>query len=179
MTTSQLHIMNALYAAVFVLVAILTRATLRRVVGALAGGAVFAVVALSIIALGEEMKWWHMAITWETLYLTLLWIDLALGAFIYLITWRVARRFGGRGLAAVVTIVAILGPVRDYRVMERMPIWGTYAPGLAPVLAVSVTYILYILVGHGVMRLIAGPAGEDRLARASSSPAATADRTAS
>jgi hypothetical protein len=42
-----------------------------------------------------------MAITWEPYFLTLLLIDFALCAFIYLITWRIARRFGWRGLAEV------------------------------------------------------------------------------
>jgi hypothetical protein len=46
MTTLQLHLFNCLYLAIFVAVAFITRATTRRVVGALAGGAVFGVVAL-------------------------------------------------------------------------------------------------------------------------------------
>ena len=55
--------------------------------------------------------------------------------------------------------------VRDYRYMERYPEWGTYAPGIAPALAISATYVLLGVLGHGMMRLIAGPAGADRLAR--------------
>jgi hypothetical protein len=43
--------------------------------------------------------------------------------------------------------------------------WGTYAPGIAPVLAISGTYVLLGIVGHGLMRLVAGPAAADRLAR--------------
>jgi hypothetical protein len=49
--------------------------------------------------------------------------------------------------------------------MRQFPEWGHYAPGIAPVLAISAAYILLIVVGHGVMRLVAGPAREDRLAR--------------
>jgi hypothetical protein len=165
MTTQQLHLFNGLGLVVLAVVAILTRATARRIVGALAGGAVGGIVALGIIALGEEVGWWHMVITWEPYFLTLLWIDFALCAFIFLITWRIARRFGWRGLALVVVVAAILGPVRDYQYMERFPEWGAYAPGVAPVLAISGTYIILGVLGHGVMRLVAGPAGEDRLAR--------------
>jgi uncharacterized membrane protein len=165
MTTQQLHLFNALYLAILVVVAVLTRATARRIAGALAGGAAVGVVALGIIALGEEVAWWHMAITWEPYFLMVLWIDFALCAFIFLITWRIARRFGWRGLAVVVVVFAVLGPVRDYRYMERFPEWGAYAPGVAPVLAISATYILLVVLGHGVMRLVAGPAREDRLAR--------------
>jgi hypothetical protein len=161
MTAQQLHLINCLYLIVLTVVAILTRATVRRIAGALVGG----IVALGIIALGEEVGWWHMAITWEPYFLTLLWIDFALCAFIFLISWRIARRFGWQGLAVVVVVAAILGPVRDYQYMERFPEWGAYAPGVAPVLAISGTYIMLGVLGHGVMRLVADPAGEDRLAR--------------
>jgi hypothetical protein len=154
-----------LYQAVLVVVAVLTRATARRIAGALAGGLAFGVVALGIIAFGEKVGWWHKAITWEPYFLTLMLIDFALGAFIYLITWRIARRFGWRGLAAVVVVLAVLGPVRDYRYMGRFPEWGAYAPGITPVLAISATYVIMVILGHGVMRLLAGPSGGDRLAR--------------
>ncbi|MBI3465758.1 MAG: hypothetical protein HY000_22300 [Planctomycetes bacterium] len=109
MTTLQLHLFNCLYLAVLVVVAFFTRATARRIAGALAGGAAFGVVALGIIALGEEVRWWHMAITWKPYFLTLLLIDFVLCAFIYLITWRIARRFGWRGLAVVVVVAPPVG----------------------------------------------------------------------
>jgi hypothetical protein len=165
MTTQQLHLYNGMYLVVLVIVAVLTRATARRIAGALAGGAAAGVLALGIICFGEEVRWWHMAITWEPYFLTLLLIDFVLSGFIFLVTWRIARRFGRRGLAVVVVVAAILGPVRDYKYMERFPEWGSYAPGVAPVLAISATYILLGVLGHGVMRLTAGPARADLLAR--------------
>jgi hypothetical protein len=146
-------------------VAILTRATPRRIAGALAGAAVGGVAGLGIIAFGERAGWWHMAITWEPYFLTLLWIDVVLCAYVFLITWRIARRFGGRGLAVVVFVAAVIGPPRDYWYMRRFPEWGSYGPGIAPVLAITATYVVLVLVGHGVMRLVAGPAAADRLAR--------------
>ena len=142
MTTQQLHVFNLLCLLVLVVVAVLTRATPRRIAGALAGGAAAGVAALGIIALGEELAWWHMAIT-----------------------WRIARRFGWRGLVAAVIVAAVIGPPRDYWYMAKFPEWGAYAPGAAPVLAISATYVLLGILGHGVMRLVAGPAREDRLAR--------------
>src|ERR1044071_812708 len=102
MTTQQLHLFNGIGLVVFFVVAIFSRATARRVVGALAGGAALGVVALGILTVCVKAGWWRFAITWEAYYLTLLWIDFALGAFIFLITWRIARRFGSRGLALVV-----------------------------------------------------------------------------
>ena len=165
MTTQQLHLFNGLALVILIVVAILTRATVRRIAGALAGAAAAGVVVMGMIALGEEAGWWHMAITWELYSLTLLGINFTLCAFVFLITWRIARRFGWRGLAVAVVAAAVIGPPRDYWYMRRFPEWGSYGPGFAPVLAISVTYILLVLVGHGVMRLVAGPARADRLAR--------------
>ena len=54
---------RAIFSLLLIIVAVLTRATVRRVAGALAGGTVSGAVALGIIALGEEVRWWHMAIT--------------------------------------------------------------------------------------------------------------------
>ena len=104
-----------------------------RIAGALAGGAVFGVVALGIIALGGEVGWWRMAITWEPHFVTLMLIDFALCAYVYLITWRIARRFGWRGLAVVLVVLAVIGPPRDQWYIRRFPEWGSYGPGIAPV----------------------------------------------
>jgi hypothetical protein len=167
MTTHQLYLFNAFYLFATVLVAVLTRATPRRIAGALAGGAAAGVVTLGIVALGERLGVWHMAIiTWEPDFLTLMLIvSVVVYGFVYLITWRIARRFGWRGLAVFLAVLAVIGPPRDYWFIRQFPQWGRYAPGIAPILAISASYVVLVLVGHGVMRLVAGPAGEDRLAR--------------
>jgi hypothetical protein len=165
MTTTQFLLFDGIYLVVFIVVAILARATPRRIAGALAGGVAAGVVALGIIALGEKVGWWHFVFTWEPYFLTVMLIGLPLIGFIFLITWRIARRFGWRGLAVVSVAVAVIGPPRDYLYMRLFPEWGSYGPGVAPILAISATYVIVVLVGHGVMRLVAGPAGEDRLAR--------------
>ena len=165
MTTQQLHLFNCLYLVILAAVAVLTRATPRRIGGALAGAAAAGVVALGIIAFGERAGWWHFAIPWDPYFLVLVEIDFALCAFVFLITWRIARRFGGRGLVVAGFVAAVIGPPRDYWYMRTFPEWGAYAPGIAPVLAISGTYVLLGIVGHGLMRLVAGPAAADRLAR--------------
>ena len=124
MTTQQIHLFNCLYLAVLIVVAVLTRATARRIAGAIVGAVIFGVVAMGIIVLGEEIRWWHMAITWKPLFLMLLLIDFALCAFVYLITWRIACRFGWRGLAVVVIVAMVIGPPRDYWYMAGFPEWG-------------------------------------------------------
>ena len=72
---------------------------------------------------------------------------------------------GPRGFAMTMILAALIGPPRDYWYMARFPEWGTYASGVSPVLAISATYVLLVVLGYGVMRLVAGPAREDRLAR--------------
>jgi hypothetical protein len=165
MTTQQLHLFNGLYLALFLVVALLTRATARRIAGALGGGAAIGAVGLGIVALGERAGWWHMAIPWEPYFLALMLIDFAVSGFLFLITWRIARRFGRRGLVVTLLVLALIGPPRDYAYMRQFPEWGHYAPGIAPILAISASYVILILIGHGVMRLVAGPARADRLAR--------------
>ena len=166
MTIQQLHLFNGIGLAGLVIVAFLTRATAPRIAGALVGGVAFGVAALGIIALGEEVRWWHFAITWAPYYLTLMLIDIALpSAYVNLITWRIARRFGWRGLAVTAAAAALIGPPRDSWYMNRFPEWGAYGPGIAPVLAVSAIYVIMVVLGYAVMRLVAGPPREDRLAR--------------
>jgi hypothetical protein len=170
-TTRQLYLFSCLALVLTTVVAVLTRATLRRIAGASAGAAVCGPVGLGIVAFCERAGWWHMVIPREPYFLTLMWINVALCGYPFLITWRIARRFGGRGLAVVLCVIAVLGPLRDSWYMATFPEWGSYAPGLAPMLAISGAYVLLGIIGHGVMRLIAGPATADRLARRPWEPA--------
>jgi hypothetical protein len=165
MTTQQLYLFGLLYVFVTGIVAVLTRATRRRLAGALAGALATGVVMLGLVLLWERLRWWHMALDWEPYFVILMLIDMTACAFLFLITWRIARRFGRRGLAAVLIFVAIIGPPRDQWYMRKFPEWGHYGPGIAPVLAISASYVILVSVGHAVMRLVAGPAGADCLAR--------------
>ena len=47
--------------------------------------------------------------------------------------------------------------------MNRFPEWGSYTLGIAPVLAISASYVVLVALGHWVMWLNAGPVREDRL----------------
>ncbi|PYS48556.1 MAG: hypothetical protein DMF68_12790 [Acidobacteria bacterium] len=157
---------TCLYFAALVAVTYFSRATARRVMGALVGGAAVGLMGLGIIALCEALGWWHIPFASTPYFLPLFYIGLAIScAPIYLVTWRVARRFGWRGLAVCVCIVAVIGPPRDYFYAATFPKWMVFAPGVAPILADSAAYILIVVVGHAVMRLVAGTAREDRLAR--------------
>lgn len=165
MTPQQLHLFNGLYVSVLVVVAVLTRTTARRLAGALAGAAAMYPVGLAIIALGEHVGWWHWKFPWEPNFLAALLINCALCAFVFLLTWRIARQSGGRGLAVLAVVAAVIGPIRDKCFIEWYPEWGAFAPGVAPILAISASYVLFGVVGHGVMLLVAGPARGSPLAR--------------
>jgi hypothetical protein len=96
----------------------------------------------------------------------LLWLVLAVSsAPVYLITWRLAGRFGGRGLTVCVLAAAIIGPPRDYWFAATFPDWMVFSSGVVPVLADATIYALLVVVGHSVMRLVAGPAQRDSWAR--------------
>ena len=162
MTTVQMLLMIGLYAAALVAVIYFTCANARRIAGALAGSAVVGLMALGSIKLCEALGWWKIPSTSTRYFLFILYAGLVIAcAPIYLVTWRVSRRFGWRGLAVFVTIVAVVGPPRDYLYATMFPKWMVFSPGLAPILADSATYIGIVLVGHVVMRLVAGPACED------------------
>ena len=167
MTTRQMLLMIGLYLVALVVVIYFARATARRVVGALVGGAAAALLALGAIKLCEALGWWQIPFAATPYFAFIFYAGVAITcAPIYIVTWRVARRFGWRGLALFVALVAVVGPPRDYLYAATFPKWMVFSPGVAPILADSVTYIGIVVVGHAVMRLVAGPAREDRLARA-------------
>jgi hypothetical protein len=158
-------LITGLYMIALFVVIYFTRATTRRVVGALLGGAAVGLMALGSIKLGEALGWWKIPFA-SPYFVFILYLGLAISCSpIYLVTWRLARRFGWRGLAVFVTIVAIVGPPRDYLYAATFPKWMVFSPGVAPIIADSVTYIGIVVLGHAVMRLVAGPARKDRLAR--------------
>ena len=166
MTTSQLIVMASLYLAAFVAVAWFTRARLHRIAGAACGAAVFSVVALLAIALGQTQGWWRVPTAGSSHFWLLLWLGIAVSCTpVYLLTWRVARRWGARGLAVFTLAAAVIGPLRDYLVAATFPDWITFSPGIAPVLAVAAIYALLVVVGHAVMRIVSGSAQGDSLVR--------------
>jgi len=168
MTTLPIILLTAGYALAFVIVAYLTRATSRRIAGALAGGAIVGVMGMGMMILGEKVGWWTIPLLSGPF---LLYLGLAISVSpIYLVTWRIARRFGWRGLAMFAGIVTIIGPPRDSFIAAKFPEWMVFSPGVAPILADAAAYAGIVLLGHVVMRLVAGPAREDRLARSPSSP---------
>lgn len=166
MTPLQLIVVTFAYLVELVVVVYFTRATSRRIAGAFAGGATVGLMGIGAIALGNALGLWRVPIFWTPYFLALFYLGFAVSVTpIYLVTWRLARRFGWRGLAVFIGIVAIIGPPRDYLFAVTFPAWMVFAPGIAPILADAAAYVGIVVLGHAVMRLIAGPSGEDQLAR--------------
>jgi hypothetical protein len=151
------------YLVEFGVVIYFTRVTSRRVVGALLGGASAGLLGLDAIALCELLGWWQIPFSSTPFFPPLFYVGLAISLTpIYLVTWRVARRFRWRGLVVFIGSVAVIGPPRDYLIAAIVPKWMVFARCVTPILADAVTYIGLVAVGHAVMRLIAGPAIEDQ-----------------
>jgi hypothetical protein len=158
MSVRAMALMGALYLAAFAVVVWLTGARGRRIAGAAVGGAMAACVVLSAAAGGETRGWWRIPAGGGPFWWTLMWTVAAVScAPIYLVTWRVARRFGGRGLAACILAAAVVGPPRDYAIAAAFPDWIVFSPGLTPVVADAAVYALLLASGHAVMRITAGP----------------------
>src|SRR4029077_10388184 len=95
-------------------------------------------VMLGAVALGSGQGWWRVPLPTAPASLALFYLACAIScAPIYLITWRVARRFGGRGLAICVALAAVIGPPRDYLIAGIFPGGGIFPPGGAPVLGTA------------------------------------------
>ena len=119
---------------------------------------------MGAIALGNALALWRVPIFWTPYFLALFYLGLTISVTpIYLVTWRLVRRFGWRGFAVFIGIVAIIGPPRDYLIAATFPAWMVFAPGVTPIIADAVAYIGIVAIGHAVMRLIAGPSRDDRL----------------
>jgi hypothetical protein len=165
-TSLQMILMAIGYGVALLAAIYFTRATSRRIVGALAGGVIVALMVMGAIAVCESFGWWRIPSTETPYFNLLLFLGLAISSSpIYLVTWRLARRFGWRGLAVFIAAVGIIGPPRDYLIAKKFPEWMVFSPGAAPIIADCVTYIAIVAVGHAVMRIISGPAGGDLLAR--------------
>ena len=154
------------YGGLLVAAVYFTRATPRRVVGALAGGGVVALVGVGVEAWGHARGWWRYTAD-DTPYGPPAIYPLLVVAFAFLalIGWRVMRRFGGRGLAGFLGILAVVGTLRDYLIAGRLMGLVEFAPGVALAIIDGLLWAGLTALAIAVMRAVSGPAREDRLAR--------------
>jgi|SRR6266850_2558824 len=164
MTPLQIIVVSCLYFVALLIVIYFTRATARRIVGAFVGGAAVGIFGMGAIVFGNASGLWRVPIVWTPFFVLLFYFGLTITVTpIYLVTWRVGRRFGWRGLAVCLLLVAIIGPPRDYLYAMKFPEWMVFARGVAPIIADAVAYIGIVAIGHAVMYLVAGPSSADRL----------------
>ena len=166
MSLQQLIVIMCAYLFVLIVVIYFTRPTLRRIAGVLAGGAAGGGLFLIVFVLGDVCGFWQGSLPSRPGYLTLFYISTTISyAPVYLCTWRVARRYGRRGLTVFLGGVALIAPPRDYLIAAKYPEWIVFTPGIAPILADAAAYVGVVVLGHEVMRLVAGAARGDRLAQ--------------
>jgi hypothetical protein len=162
---------TGVYLAVLVATTYFARATARRVAGALAGGGAVGVVGVGVETLAHTLGWWRYPSV-ETPYgppviypaVVLIFAALAL------IGWRVTRRFGWRGQAAYLGAITVVGTLRDYGVAARLPDLFVMSPGMGPAAADAACWAGLVALAQAVMRLVAGTARDDPLARSDGSP---------
>jgi len=154
---------SCVYLTFLVATVYFTRATLRRVLGAVAGGVAVAVAGVGVEILCQALGFWRYPSD-DTGYgpplmypvIVLLW------AVYSLIGWRVLRRFGWRGEAVFLTVVTVVGTLR---VAGQALGLIALAPGIGTVLVDAACWAGLTAWAQAVMRLVAGPARGDRLAR--------------
>jgi hypothetical protein len=146
------------------LVIFFTRASTLRTVGALIGVVLF--VALNIVwdLAASAAGWWHYP---NNITIQPVWVytaqALVWGTIGTLIGWRIARRFGMRGLTVFFVILSAIGAGRDFAYSVKSDVLVFTMPfGL---LMDSLAWASLYVLSYLTMRLIAGPASDDRLAR--------------
>jgi hypothetical protein len=171
--TAQLLLLAiCVYFAGMVLVTYFTRASRRRFLGALAGGLAVAIAGVGVEVLAHSLRLWHYSSVEKSYGPPLMYpVIVLMWAGYSLIGWRVMRRFARRGLVVFLSAVTVLGTLRDYLIADKMMGFITLSPGIVSILVDCVCWAGLTALALGVMRLVAGPASSDRLARRRWEPA--------
>jgi hypothetical protein len=154
------------YGSLLVAAIYFTRATTRRVLGALAGGCAVALIGAGVEGLGHAWGWWRYTSD-DTPVGPLAMYPLLVVAFAFLalVGWRVMRRFGSLGLAVFLAILAVMGTLRDYYIAGSLMGLVVFAPGVALAIIDALLWAGLAALAIGVMRALSGPSRQDRLAR--------------
>jgi hypothetical protein len=157
---------TCVYLAVLVATVYFTRATARRVLGALAGGVAVAVAGFGVESLCQALGFWRYPSDDTGRGPLLIYpLLIVLWAVFSLIGWRVMWRFGWRGELAFLAVVAVQGVLRDYIEAGRVLGIIVLAPGITTVVVDIACWVGLTVLAQGVMWCVAGPAKADPLAR--------------
>ncbi|MBC8164815.1 MAG: protein kinase, partial [Bryobacteraceae bacterium] len=176
----QLALFLYISLAGFGVAAYLTRATSLRAMGALAGGTVYGLGWLLKLKIGSGMGWWRSRFSETSDPMGLfahpvgLLIFILGGAAIFLIFWRVSRRFGWPWQLVLIVGVAAGQAIRERIWFDAFMQVMAASPGIGPLAGDAALLVAALGLGYVMMRLIAGPAAKDPLAR--TRKAASTDR---
>jgi hypothetical protein len=169
LSITQFEVFSLIAAPIlFALIAFLTRAAPRRLAGALLGGLGFGAANALWDVAGYYAGWWHYPFTTTPTASLPLYLagGLFYGAAVGLIGWRVTRRFGLRGVLVFLVLFTIYGMARDFGgAAATHHAYLIFGAGLAPVVADGASWLIDEALALGLMRLVAGPAASDPLAR--------------
>ncbi len=170
--TTILILATLVYSSILIGTVYFTRATTRRVVGAIAGGVAVALVGLAIENLAHAQGWWRYTsedtpVGPPAIYPLLVIVF----AFLALIGWRVMRRFGWRGLVVFLVVLAVVGAARDYLISGTLMGLIVFAAGAWLVIIDGLLWAGLTALAIAVMRAVSGPARGDPLARRAADPA--------
>jgi hypothetical protein len=140
-----------------------TRATLRRIAGALTGGAVLSIGSLAKYWIDQSLGLWHMEQRLLSAHILVpsFLVGVLAGAAILLAVWRIFRRFGLKGEICAVIGVAILTAVRERLWMTiLLPLFSS-EQGVPTFLVDFAMWSVVWGMGLLAMRAVAGPTGVD------------------
>ena len=153
-------------AILFIIVAFLTRAGTRRIVGVLISALPIIPMVMVYDKIAAHYGWWHYP-SISTGSAPIAWYvasALGYGAAFGLIGWRVIRRWERGGWLAFVLLFAFFGVARDYAYSVTTQ-FIAFGSGPVPLLADLFAYGSAAAVVQLLMRWIVGPAQSDGLAR--------------
>jgi hypothetical protein len=166
MTTQQMLLLaTCIYLVLLAATTYFTRATKRRVLGALTGGLAVAVIGVGIEILFQTLGFWYYPSADQPYGPPMMYpLIVVMWAVLALLGWRVMRRFGWRGQAAFLTAVTVVGTLRDYLIAGQALGFIVLAPGPLTVLVDATCWAGTTALAQAMMQLVSGPARADRLA---------------
>ena len=156
----------------FVMIAFFTRATPRRIAGALIASIPIVPLVMFYDSIAARLGWWHYPSV-TTGAAPLAWYvaaALGYGAAFGLVGWRMIRRFGWRGLLGFLIALSVFGVARDVT-YARTTSLIEFGPGSVPLIADFFAYASSATLVQVLMYWLVGAPGSDQLARQKRIPA--------
>jgi len=150
----------------FIISAWFTRATIRRIIGALIGGLPLIPLVVFYDTIAARLGLWHYPAVTSGSAPFAWYISTALfyGAALGLVGWRVIRRFGTLGLIIFLVAFALFGVSRDFAYSITTD-FIKFGHGILPYITDFFSYASGAALVQMVMLWIASKPGSDQLAR--------------